>query len=178
MWFDHLDTYPAHDHADWLAAPVAAVIGLIPEALVFAIDPADAETEVLSAKLGLPLDKSSNAVLVTGKRSGEERRACCMTLASRRVDINGVVRRRLDVRKASFAPMTEAVSQSGMAYGGITPIGLPSDWPVWIDGKVADTTWVCIGSGIRASKLIVPGAALLRLPGAVRVNDLSVAAPD
>jgi prolyl-tRNA editing enzyme YbaK/EbsC (Cys-tRNA(Pro) deacylase) len=173
MWFDHLDTYLAITRLDLLGAPVAAVIGTIPDALVFAIDPADADTEVLTAKLGLPLEASANAVLVTGKRAGETRRACCMTLAHRRVDVNGVVRRRLDVRKASFAPMAEAVSASGMEYGGITPVGLPAEWPVWVDGQVADTPWVCIGSGIRGSKLIVRSAALVALPGAVRVDDLT-----
>ncbi|MDR0415851.1 MAG: hypothetical protein LBH76_00765 [Propionibacteriaceae bacterium] len=175
MWFDALDTAPAGRRLDQLAAPTAAAVGLIPEALVFAIDPADADTEVLTAKLGLPLEVSANAVLVTGKRSGEERHACCMTLAHRRVDVNGQVRRRLDVRKASFMPMAEAVAASGMEYGAITPIGLPAGWPVWVDGRVADTDWVCVGAGVRGAKLIVPGAALLRLPGAARVDDLTYA---
>jgi prolyl-tRNA editing enzyme YbaK/EbsC (Cys-tRNA(Pro) deacylase) len=173
MWFSHLDVLPAAQRKDLLGAPVAAVIDTIPDALVFAIDPADAETEVLCAKLNLPLECSANAVLVTGKREGVKRNACCMTLAHRRVDVNGAVRRRLDVRKASFAPMAEAVAESGMEYGGITPIGLPPAWPVWVDGAVADTPWVCIGSGIRASKLIVPSAALVGLPGAARVDDLA-----
>jgi hypothetical protein len=44
---------------------------------------------------------------------------------------------------------------------------------VWVDGAVADTEWVCIGSGIRGSKLIVPGAALVELPGAERVDGLA-----
>jgi prolyl-tRNA editing enzyme YbaK/EbsC (Cys-tRNA(Pro) deacylase) len=173
MWFDHLEVFPAAERKDLLGGPVAAVIDGVTGALVFAIDPADAETEVLCAKLHLPLECSANAVLVTGRREGVKRNACCMTLASRRVDVNGVVRRRLDVRKASFAPMDEAVSASGMEYGGITPVGLPPDWPVWVDGAVADTAWVCIGSGIRGSKLIVPGAALVGLPGAERVDALA-----
>ncbi|MDR1806604.1 MAG: hypothetical protein LBR33_01580 [Propionibacteriaceae bacterium] len=173
MWFGHLETLPAVEHPELLGAPVAAAIAAVPGALVFAIDPALAETEVLCATLDLPLSCSANAVLVTGRREGVKRNACCMTLAHRRVDVNGVVRRRLDVRKASFAPMDEAVRESGMEYGGITPIGLPPEWPVWVDGAVADTEWVCIGSGIRASKLIVPGAALAQLPGAARIDGLA-----
>jgi prolyl-tRNA editing enzyme YbaK/EbsC (Cys-tRNA(Pro) deacylase) len=173
MWFDQLETFPAAARLDLLGPPVARAVGVIPEALVFAIDPAHADTEVLSAELGLPMGVSANAVLVTGKREGEKRSACCMTLADRRVDVNGVVRRRLDVRKCSFASVEEAVAVSGMEYGGITPVGLPADWPVWVDGAVADAAWVCVGSGVRASKLIVPGAGLLRLPGAVRVDGLA-----
>ena len=59
-----------------------------------------------------------------------------MVLATTRADVNGVVRRRLDARKASFAPMDDAVALTGMEYGGITPIGLPADWPVLVDAAV------------------------------------------
>ncbi len=99
-----------------------------------------------------------------------------MTPADRRVDVNHVVKQGLDVRKCSFASMSEAVTVSGMEYGGITPIGLPADWPVWLDEHIATLDWVLIGSGIRASKLIVPGETLLRLPGARLVDKLTVPA--
>jgi prolyl-tRNA editing enzyme YbaK/EbsC (Cys-tRNA(Pro) deacylase) len=69
--------------------------------------------------------------------------------------------------------MEVAVAESGMEYGGITPVGLPASWAIWVDGAVADTELVCIGSGIRGSKLLLPGASLLKLPGAERVDDLA-----
>jgi len=175
MWLDKLDLKPAGEHLDWLAAPTAAVIAAIPEALVFTIDPGDADTATLTSKLDLPLAASGNAVLITGSREGEARHCCCMTPADRRVDVNHVVRQRLDVRKCSFASMEEAVDVSGMEYGGITPVGLPVDWPVWLDSHIAGLDWVLIGSGIRSSKLVVPGASLLRLPGAQLVEDLTIA---
>jgi prolyl-tRNA editing enzyme YbaK/EbsC (Cys-tRNA(Pro) deacylase) len=80
--------------------------------------------------------------------------------------VNGLVRRRLDVRKASFLPMDQAVADSGMEYGGITAIGLPAAWPVLVDATLADLPAVVIGSGVRRSKLVVPGALLTALPGA------------
>jgi prolyl-tRNA editing enzyme YbaK/EbsC (Cys-tRNA(Pro) deacylase) len=54
-----------------------------------------------------------------------------------------------------------------MEYGGITPIGLPPDWPIFVDAAVAQADRVVIGSGIRGSKLTLPGATLASLPGAV-----------
>jgi prolyl-tRNA editing enzyme YbaK/EbsC (Cys-tRNA(Pro) deacylase) len=95
-----------------------------------------------------------------------------VVLATTRVDVNGVVRRRLDVRKASFAGMDDAVAATGMEYGGITPLGVPAGWPVLIDPAVAGTDLVVVGSGVRRSKLVLPGAALLRLPGAEVVAGL------
>jgi prolyl-tRNA editing enzyme YbaK/EbsC (Cys-tRNA(Pro) deacylase) len=92
--------------------------------------------------------------------------AACMVLATDRADVNKVVRKHLDVRKISFAAMADAVSQSGMEYGGITPIGLPDDWPVLVDEAVTAGEWLVIGSGIRGSKLALSGAALAALPTA------------
>jgi prolyl-tRNA editing enzyme YbaK/EbsC (Cys-tRNA(Pro) deacylase) len=93
-------------------------------------------------------------------------------LATDRADINKTVRRHLDVRKISFADVAAAVSQTGMAYGGITPIGLPPSWPVLIDQQVAGSPWIVIGSGIRGSKIAIRGSEVADLP-AVRI--LSIA---
>jgi prolyl-tRNA editing enzyme YbaK/EbsC (Cys-tRNA(Pro) deacylase) len=54
-----------------------------------------------------------------------------------------------------------------MEYGGITPVGLPADWPILVDEAVAAAPRVVVGSGIRGSKLWLPGSALTLLPGAV-----------
>ena len=94
--------------------------------------------------------------------------AACLILATTRANVNGLVRRTLDARKASFAPMEEAVRQSGMEYGAINPIGLPSDWPILIDSKIIDLNQVVIGSGVRKSKIVLPGKVLAGLPN-VRV---------
>ena len=112
--FGTLDAQPASARPDLLAPPVAAAIHLIPDALVAEIDPAYADTEQLCAHYGVPMDASANAVIVRGTRAGVEKHACCMTLAHRRIDVNNVVRRRLDARKASFAPMDYAVEATGM----------------------------------------------------------------
>ncbi|MDR1264066.1 MAG: hypothetical protein LBK42_00490 [Propionibacteriaceae bacterium] len=175
MWFEQagLTLLPAASHPELLAPAVAAVIGDWPSALVFAIDPAEADSEVLSVKLGWPLSRCSNAVLVGGRRQGQPRQACCLTLAHRRLDVNGLIRRRLDVRKASFLPTDQAVSASGMEHGGITPLGLDPDWPIWVDPAVTASDWVCLGSGLRASKLLLPGACLADLPGAEVVDGLA-----
>jgi prolyl-tRNA editing enzyme YbaK/EbsC (Cys-tRNA(Pro) deacylase) len=53
-----------------------------------------------------------------------------------------------------------------MEYGGITPIGLPEDWPILVDEAAVRPEWVVIGSGIRGSKILIPGAALAWLPSA------------
>jgi len=114
----------------------------------------------------VPLEISANCVVIAGRRGDVSTMAACLVLATDRADVNRTVRKHLDVRKISFAAMDEAVAQTGMEYGGITPIGLPADWPLLIDESVATHERLIIGSGIRGSKLLVPGAFLAALPNA------------
>lgn len=172
--FGRLRPVPAAEHPELLAPSVAAAVrdpGL--RAYAAPIDPQFADTEALCAEYGIPLEACVNAVVVRGTRAGVDKHAVCMTPADRRVDVNGLVRRKLDARKASFAPMDFAVEATGMEYGGITPVGAPPEWPIWVDTVAADADWVCIGSGIRGSKLFLPGASLLSLPGAEAVEGLA-----
>jgi prolyl-tRNA editing enzyme YbaK/EbsC (Cys-tRNA(Pro) deacylase) len=171
----------AVERPDLLAPPVLAALLEWPadaefgvaQVLVAPIDPDLADTAAFCAAYEVGLDVSANCVVIAGKRDGGIRYAACMILATTRADVNGVVRRHLDVRKASFAPMAEAVELTGMEYGGITPIGLPAGWPILVDAAVAAAGPVVIGSGIRGSKIALPGAALAGLPGAVVVPGLA-----
>lgn len=167
-----LETVPAAERPDLLAAPVLAALASVPQALVAPIDPGCADTAALVEAYDVPLESSANCVVVAGRRGGEHRWAACVVLATTRVDVNGVVRRRLDARKASFAAMDAAVEATGMEYGGITPVGVPADWPVLVDPAVAAAELVVVGSGLRGSKVVLPGAALLDLPGAEVVEGL------
>jgi len=171
-----LTVVPAPSRTDLLAEPVAKALAALsdPDALgVAEIDAELADTAAFCEAYGSPLSASANCVVVAGKRAGEARFAAALILATTRADVNGVIKRRLDVRKASFAPMDEAVSITGMEYGGITPVGLPESWPILIDRRVADEPELIIGSGIRGSKLLISGSALASLPGAEVIDDLA-----
>ena len=126
--FPRLESLPVLDHLDLVAAPVAAALASWPaadRAAVVEIDPDLADTAAMTAEYDLPLAASGNCVVVTGRRAGEERTAACVVRADTRADVNTLVRRLLDVRKATFLSMDRAVEESGMEYGGITPVGLP-----------------------------------------------------
>ena len=167
-----LDLARADERLDLLAVPVASAIGSIPDAQVAPIDPDLADTAALCEAYDVALDISANCVVVTGRRAGVERQAACVVLATTRADVNGLVRRRLDARKASFASVDFVTEATGMEYGGITPVGLPAEWMLLVDAAVADTDAVVIGSGLRRSKIVLPGSALADLPGAEIVDGL------
>jgi prolyl-tRNA editing enzyme YbaK/EbsC (Cys-tRNA(Pro) deacylase) len=180
----------ALDHPDLLAAPTAAALAAWAEAdpevadgtWVTAIDPDLADTAAMTEAYALPLAVSGNCVLVAGKRDGAERVAAAVVRATTRADVNNAVKRLLDVRKASFLPMDRAVEESGMEYGGITPLGLPAGYRVLVDAGVvtadpdpAASDVVIVGSGLRRSKLALTGALLARMPGAEVVPGLALA---
>ncbi|MFE1853999.1 YbaK/EbsC family protein [Streptomyces sp. NPDC059489] len=170
---------PAPDCLDELTAPVADAVrawrGAVPADRIVYVDtePDWADTAVFLEHYGKDLlDRSANCVVVAAKRGGETTLAACVVLSATRVDVNGVVRRQLGARKASFAAMDVATGETRMEYGGITPIGLPADWPVLVDSAVVDLPYVLVGSGRRRGKLLVPGKAFAELPNAVVLEGL------
>ncbi|MGH3322318.1 MAG: YbaK/EbsC family protein [Streptosporangiaceae bacterium] len=166
----HLE--PATDRLDLFAPPVAAAVrawkGPVPiqEIAVAEIDPEAADTATFCSRYGIALEDSANCVVVAARRGGTTRPAACVVLATTRADVNGLVRRHLGARKASFAPVDVAVEETGMEYGGITPLGLPDDWPLLVDAAVARSARLIVGSGLRRSKVMLPGTALAGLPNA------------
>ena len=172
-----LKSVPALDRPDLLATRVADALRSwsgTPQVAVTEIDPDLADTAALTEAYDLPLSASANCVVVAGRRAGEERIAACVVRADTRADVNNLVKRTLDVRKASFLPMDRAVEETAMEYGGITPVGIPAGWRVLVDASVLDIDVAIIGSGVRRSKLLLPGRVLADLPGAEVVENLGI----
>ncbi len=164
------------ERPDLLGGPVRQALAAWPHAAgvgVAEIDPELADTAACSEAYEVPLEAGANCVVVSGRRDGDERVAACLVRADTRADVNTVVKRLLDVRKCSFLSLDRAVEESGMEYGGITPVGLPSTWRLLLDARVAELPVVLIGSGVRRSKLLVPGRLLAELPGAEVVDGLA-----
>jgi len=139
------------------------------------IDPGLADTAAFCEHYEIGLGISANCVVVEARRADRVWFAACVVLATTRADVNGIVRKHLGARKISFAPMDAAVSLTGMEYGGITPVGLPDDWPILVDRNVIGQDRVIIGSGIRGSKLLAATEVLASLPNA---EVLAITKPD
>jgi len=168
-WTLDLDRLVAQPVLDALAGwPRAGEVRAAP------IDPELADTAAFCAAYGYDTGDSANTIIVE-TRDNPPVYAACVVLATTRADVNGLVRRHLDARKASFAAMDVAVAETGMEYGGITPVGLPESWPVLVDDQVAKLPSVIIGAGIRGAKLRLPGSLLAELPSGEVLPGLGVA---
>lgn len=178
MSITQLEYSSALERTDLLAGTVAAMVKTLDAAvaddlLVAEIDPELADTAAFCEKYGWQMEDSANCVVIAGKRGEEVRYGACIVLATTRADVNGTARRLLGARKASFAPMDDAVKLSGMEYGGITPFGLPTDWPVFVDSRVVERERAVFGSGMRMSKIFAPGKSLLALPSVQVIDGLA-----
>ena len=165
------------DHLDLVAKPTADLISALRDKDsigVAEIDPSFSDTAAFCDHYKIDPAQTVNCVVVKAQRAGREWYAACAILATTKADVNGLIRRHLDARRVSFAPMDEAVKETGMEYGGITPIGLPANWPILVDSAVAKADRVTIGSGIRKSKLVLPGSVLASLPNAVVLGSMGV----
>ena len=174
MQFGTLSFEKVENAGSLLAPPVAEAVKTInAELYASEIDPSVSDTAAFCERYEIDMEVSANCVVIEAKRADRVWYAACVILATTRADINGVIRKSLDARKTSFAPMEKAVSMTGMEFGAITPIGLPVDWPIFIDTQVAATQKVIIGSGVRHSKLLVPGKLLGELQSA-SVMDITI----
>lgn len=157
---------PSDERPELVALPVAAMLGkLRSDAVgVAEVDPAFSDTAAFCEHYQIGPELAANCVVLEAKRGDRSWFAACVILGSTRADVNGLARKTLDARKVSFAPMDQAVTRTGMEYGAITPVGLPADWSILVDNAVADSDYVIIGSGVRKSKLAVPGSFFASLP--------------
>jgi prolyl-tRNA editing enzyme YbaK/EbsC (Cys-tRNA(Pro) deacylase) len=153
---------------------VRDAVGPLPDVEVIECDPALADTAEFCAAYGYAMDDSANAILVAG-RSDPPRYAVCVVLASSRLDVNRTVRKRLGVRKASFAPPDVTAEVTGMAIGGVTPFALPTGLPLWIDRRVMERERIVVGGGSRSAKVVGPPKMLLAVDGAEVIDDLAQA---
>jgi prolyl-tRNA editing enzyme YbaK/EbsC (Cys-tRNA(Pro) deacylase) len=144
---------------------------------VVRIDPDYAVTADFCERYGYGMDESANCIVVASK-TGERRHVACLVQATRRLDVNGVVRRRMGVRKVSFAPADETVEVSGMLPNGVTPFGLPADLPLWVDAGVMAHERVIVGGGSLSLKLLVDSEVFTRMPHCEIVDDLAKPPPE
>lgn len=135
-------------------------------------DPDLADTAQFCEAYGVALEESANAILVASKKP-EGHHAVCVALAHTRLDVNGAVRRKLGVRKLSFAPADLTRALTGQEIGGVTIFGLPIGVPVWLDARVLACESVVVGAGSRSAKIRLDPSQLVGVDGYEFVDDLA-----
>ena len=150
----------------------------IEEILVSPIEPAFAGSAEFCEQYNVDPSEGANCVIVEAVRGENRTFAACLIPVNCKADINKTARKILDARRVSFAPLDEVLKQTEMEYGGITPVGLPPNYIILIDSRIAQMERLIIGGGYRKSKLSVPGKALAELPNAKVIEGLGIEIPN
>src|SRR5256712_10700484 len=88
------------------------------------IDPDYADTGPFCEKYGVPLEHSANTIIVASKKEPRQY-AACVVKATRRLDVNHVVRRLMGVATLSFASADESKALTGTRICGVTGFSPP-----------------------------------------------------
>ena len=144
--------------------------GIVYELL--SIDPDFADTGSFCVKYNYPLEYSGNTIIVASKK-GPERYVACIIQASASLNVNKVVTRLMDTRKASFASSEKVVQLTGMMIGGVTPFGLPQEMVIYADEALKTIDYLILGSGDRSTKIKIAGFELNKIPNICFVRELS-----
>lgn len=163
MKLGSLTFLPIAEHAELVAKPVQnALKKSMPSSdiHVTGIDPDLSDTAEFCKRYDISLEVSTNCIIVEAKRADRVWYAACLIMATDMIDINSKVRKLMDARKVSFAPKDTALRLTDMEFGGITPIGLPESWPIYIDSPILKREQVVIGAGLRSAKILINTKAL------------------
>lgn len=171
---------PAKNNPQLLAKPVQNALkrlhnlASLGNISVAEINPEFSDSIGFCKKYNIPQNQGANCLIVEAKRGNEKKFAACLVPINSRANLNRIVRKHLNARQVSLAPKDFAVSATGMEYGSITIIGLPSDWQLLIDESLVHLPYLIIGGGLRISKLLIPGNVLKDLPNATVLPELTI----
>lgn len=146
----------------------------IQDILVAEIDPKFANGNSFCEKYEIPISEGANCVVVEAVRGESRILSACVVPVNSRIDFNGKVRKLLNARRVSLAPLEEVLQKTQMEYGSVTPFGLPANWPILIDSRLITLPRLIIGAGLVKAKLSLPGKALAELNGAQIIDDLGL----
>ena len=158
--------------ADLERIVVDALVGLSANFETMECDPDLADTAEFCEHYDIPLERSANAIMLASKRPVGVN-VVCLVLATHRLDVNGVGRAEMGVKKVSFAPPDLTAELTGMIMGGVTPFGLPDDIHVLIDADVMEHPWVIVGGGSRSLKVKVDPEVFARMENTRVVDGLA-----
>jgi prolyl-tRNA editing enzyme YbaK/EbsC (Cys-tRNA(Pro) deacylase) len=167
---------------DWhqnnlLADKVLKALERLPAELIIGVTKNDdklADTDKWSEVYDIPLGQAANVIIVETRktRNSEPNFAAVLVHGDKRADLNGIVKKIMGISKISFAKFEQATELTEMESGGMSPIGLPSDWTLVVDEAIIQTDKLYLGSGLRKSKLVVNGSIFKYLQNNVIIEKI------
>lgn len=121
------------------------------------------------------IDKKAgvNCLICECKRKDIESYVALLVPTGYKYNMSSTVRKLTNFRMVSVAPLEYVLEKTKMEYGSINPIGLPTEWKIFINPKIIETDRIICGSGLQKSKLSLPSKYLLKLPNSELLENLA-----
>lgn len=139
---------------------------------VFECDPSLADTAVFCDHYGFEPTVTANCIIAASK-TDPVKYACCVILATCKLDVNKKVCQLLGVKKASFASAEQTLALTEMQIGGVTPFGMPNI-PIYLDAAIMRNDEIVLGGGNRSTKIVLDPRELAKLPNAEVIDGLGL----
>ena len=143
------------------------------EILVAEIDPDFAGGFEICEKYNFSPKVGINCLVVEGRRGETYSYAALLVPVGYKYNMSSIVRKKLDARTVSVAPLDYVLEKTNMEFGSINPVGLPTEWQIFIDPLVLENERIIVGSGLLKSKICIPSNMLLELPNSEILEGLA-----
>lgn len=131
--------------------------------LVTEINPEYMDGIKLCEHYNIDIKTGVNCLICECKRGENKSYVALLVPTGYKYNMSSTVRKYTNSRMVSVAPLEYVLEQTHMEYGSINPIGLPSEWKIFIDPKVMEVDRIICGSGLQKSKISLPSKYLLKL---------------
>ncbi|MFA5603114.1 MAG: YbaK/EbsC family protein, partial [Bacilli bacterium] len=173
-----LDFKKIIDNKDLVSSVVYEIINKLPKEeiesfLVAEIDPKYINGIDVCEKYNVNPKCGGNCLIVDGIRGDNKTRVALLVPVGYRYDMNGVVRKQINARMVSVAPLEEVLKETKMEYGSIGPIGLPSNYLIYVDSLLLNKDRIIVGSGIKKAKLSIPTSIFKSLPNVIVLDGVA-----
>ncbi len=125
----------------------------------YAFDPEDLSAETVAAKVGLPAEQVFKTLVARGDRTGV---LLAVVPGNVELDLKALARLSGD-RKVDTVPLKELQQLTGYIRGGVTALGGPKDYPVFVDETLELFDVVSVSAGVRGTQLLLAPADYLRV---------------
>jgi len=173
---ESLEFKPIEEANDLVSNSVLQFSKQFPEALkplVAEISPEFMGGKELCEHYGIDPRDGANCVIVEAVKGDTKNCVAIVVPVGYRADLNGFVRKHLDVKRVSLAPLEEVIEKTGMEYGSITPFGLPESWKILIDSRIMNKEKIICGGGKQKSKLFVQTKVFGQMKNVDVIDELS-----
>jgi Cys-tRNA(Pro)/Cys-tRNA(Cys) deacylase len=132
----------------------------------YPLDEGDISAERVAELLGMPPERIFKTLIVLADRSGP---MLVLAPAGTEVDLRALAHHSGD-KRIEMAPQREVLALTGYERGAVTPLGIPRNYPVYIEETAVLWETIGISAGAKGMELILDPDDLLQLTAATLVD--------